>query len=362
MISLVRSPVLLLAVVSTIAQLACKSDSSTITSSPPAIPDLSTLKVSAVTPTLVEGVVGAVAAFSPTVKVISTETELPVANIEVHFSGSAVNFAVALTDKDGLASAGSWRFATKAGLESLSVSLGKQVRLRFFARLTHDVPADIHVSNDGELVGLAGREVAGFGMQVVDQFGNGVSGVPLSFSVSAGALDSSRVISDRGGGAYTGRWLLDETPATSQLTISADGLKPKVVFGVGIDPSTVQWYKLKEYRTGAIVIPAPEPGITQARFGVTGMEKCPCIAGFFIDEMTYASTPPSVSQYGGRFSLVGSSLKLPVSNPISEGAYAGAQARGDELLIDRVHFIYIGDYPIPVDVVVVTWVYTRIAN
>jgi hypothetical protein len=36
--------------------------------------------------------------------------------------------------------------------------------------------------------------------------------------------------------------------------------------------------------------------------------------------------------------------------------------QGDELLIDRLHYIYIGDSDFPADVVAVTWVYARIAN
>jgi hypothetical protein len=351
----------LLAVVSTIGQLACKSDSVSGNSS--IVPDLSKLSVTAVTQTSAEGIVGAVAGFSPTVRVTNTETLRPVANVEVRFTGSTVGLVVVMTDQDGLANAGSWRFSTKAGRDTLSVSLGERVRLRFVATLTHDAPAEIRTSDQGELVALAGARVGGFGVLVVDKFGNWVQGVPLSFSVSAGVLDSSHATTAWNGGAYTGRWILDKTPGVSTLTIVAEGVAPKVVFGVGIDSAAVRWYQLKEYRSGADITPA-NSGIVQARFGVTGMEDCPCatVQGFFIDERTFASTPPNVAQYGGRYELTGTVLKLPKANPVTEGTYLGARVQGDELLIDRLHYIYIGDSDFPADVVAVTWVYARIAN
>jgi hypothetical protein len=358
-----QSQLLLLAVVSTIGQLGCKSDSAAVTGNSSIVPDLSKLNVTAVTQTSVEGIVGAVAGFSPTVRVTNTETLRPVANVEVRFTGSTVGLEIVTTDKDGLASAGAWRFSTRAGRDTLSVSLGEQVRVRFLATLTPDVPAEIRTGDQGELVALAGAKVGGFGVLVVDKFGNWVPGVPLSFSVSAGVLDSSHATTAWNGGAYTGRWVLDKTPGVSRLTIIAEGMAPKVVFGVGIDSAAVRWYKLKEYRSGTDVTSA-DSEIRQARFGVTGMENCPCatLRGFFIDDWTLASTSPDMVQYGGRFELAGTDLKLPESNPLAEGAYMGARVHGDELLIDRLHFIYLSNPYFPDKVVVVTWVYTRVVD
>jgi hypothetical protein len=363
MIRSARSQLLLLAVVSTIGQLGCKSDSAAVTGNSTIVPDLSKLNVTAVTQTSVEGIVGAVAGFSPTVRVTNTETLRPVANVEVRFTGSTVGLEIVTTDKDGLASAGAWRFSTKARPDTLSVSIGERVRLRFVATLTHDAPADIRTSEGDEVVRLAGGRVEGMSVGVFDKFGNWVPGVSLSFSVSAGVIDSAHGTTSRNSGVHPGTWVLDKTPGVSTLTIAAEGVAPKVVFGVGIDPAAVRWYRLKEYRSGAEVTPV-NSGITQALFGVTGMENCPCatLQGFFIEETIYASTPPDVVQDGGRYELTGTDLKLPKSNPVSEGTYLGARVQGDELLIDRLHYIYDGESIFPADVVAVTWVYVRIAN
>jgi hypothetical protein len=352
MIRSARSQLLLLSFVSAIGQLSCKSDSAAVTGNS-SIPDVSELKIAALTSTSFDGIVGAMAPFSPAVRVTNSETQQPVANVEVHFTGSAVGFEKVLTDADGIASAGVWRFSTKAGKDSLAVLVGKRVLLHFVASLTHDAPTDIHVSNDGELVGLAGSEVAGFGMQVVDQYGNGVPGVSLSFSVNAGAVDSSRVISDRGGGAYTGHWLLDETPGTSLLTITADGLRAKVVAGIGLDSSALRWYKLVEKRIDGNVIPLSDFDTPEARFGLTGMETCPCISGFYVDERTFRLTQTVVARYGGRYVLSGRSLQLSESNPSSAGAIRSGKIEDDRLSIDRLYFV---GGPLP-DPVFVTFVY-----
>ena len=346
MIRSTKVRVLLLAVVSTALQQACKSDSSTS-------PDSVELSVHAVSPTNFDGIVGTVAEFSPTIQVIDARTKRPVAKVPVDFIGGSVSSPVVYTDAEGIASAGVWRFSTKAGTERLEARIGDLLKLHFTATLTHDVPTDIRVSDGGELVGLAGHRVAGFGLQVVDQFGNGVPDVHIAFAVSSGTIAIKSAITDRGGGAFAGDWLLDEAPGTGELTITADGVKPKVLIAEGIDPATLRWYKLQEYHIGNDISPAS--GLdAQARFGLTVFDKCLCGTqqGFFIDEVAYSPDQVNPVQYGGRYQLVGAILKLP--STFSPSAFI----KGDSLFIDRIEF----GIPFLFDDFVRTWVYREITD
>src|SRR5690348_18420068 len=76
-----------------VAQQACKSDSATDAETIP-------LEVTALAPTVVDGLVGQIAPFSPRVRVLDATTKQPIANLPVSFSGG-VSVPVARTDADG---------------------------------------------------------------------------------------------------------------------------------------------------------------------------------------------------------------------------------------------------------------------
>lgn len=316
---------------------ACKSESTTA----PDIP--AELIANAASPTNVVGVVGAIAPFSPAIQVVDLRTGQPMAKVRVYFTNGWVTVRDTVTDANGMASAGTWRFSTRVGTDQVSAWISGRLAIQFTATLTHDVPASIRVSDVGEGVALAGTRLNGFFVQLIDQFGNGVSHARLTFSASKGTLAVKDVTSDINGGASTGPWLLDEQPGTSELTVSADGVKPLVLPGHGLDSAALQWFELKQIRRGNTAYSPFELGISTSRFGMTPFNGCLCGGpqrGFYIETNSFRLNPGIISQKGGRFELVGTAVYL-----LSESELKSYFENG-KLLVERFYslsdFLFFG--------------------
>jgi hypothetical protein len=261
----------------------------------------------------------------------------------VHFTNGWVSVPDAVTGENGIASAGEWRFSTAEGTDHVSAYLGGRLVAEFRATLRHDAPTTFRVSDNGELVGLAGTAVGGFFLQVVDQFGNGVSDVPIAFSASGGRLAKNGAMSGSDGSAATGSWILDERPGTSELTVSADGVKPVVLLGHGLDSAALQWFDLKEIRRGSDAIRPFDLGISNSRFGMTPFNGCLCgepQRGFYIETSSFQLNPGKIGQKGGRFEIVGTTVSL-----LSESELK-SYFEGGKLLIEKFYslsaFLFFG--------------------
>jgi hypothetical protein len=332
-----------------ISLLACKSESSTS-------PDTPELTATPVSPTAVAGVVGAIAPFSPTVKVLDARTQRPAANVRVHFTNGWVSVPEARTDVNGIASAGQWRFSSAVGTDHVSAYLAGRLVAEFRATLTHAAPATFRVTDGSEVVALAGTGVVGFFLQVVDQFGNGVADVPITFSASGGTLAKKAAVSGSDGAAATGWWVLDERPGTSELTVSADGVKPLILLGHGLDSAALRWFDLKEIRRSSGAISPLDLGILSSRFFMTPFNGCFCSEpqrGFYVEADSFRFKPGFIGQKGGRFEIVGTTLNL-----LSESELK-SYFEGERLLIQRFYslsdFLFFG-YEIE------TWVFAPSAE
>lgn len=136
------------------------------------------------------------------------------------------------TNDQGLATIGSWRLGTGAGIQILRANAagangttfsvvavpGPAVELVRASAATVDGPSDAPVSPVP-------------GVKVVDAFGNGVGNVPVTFTPGAnsGVVSTATVLSDPANGtAYVGAWVLGSQPVQT-LTASSSLLPGKSV-------------------------------------------------------------------------------------------------------------------------------------
>jgi hypothetical protein len=254
--------------------------------------------------------------------------------VRVHFTNGWVAVPEALTDANGIASAGKWRFSSAVGTDHVSAYLAGRLVAEFKATLTHAAPTSFRVTDGSEVVALAGTGVVGFSFKVVDEFGNGVPDVPITFSASGGTLTKNEAVSGPDGGSATGWWVLDERPGTSELTVAADGLQPLVLRGYGLDSAALRWFELKEIRRGSEVISPLDLGISSSRFGMTPFNGCLCAdpeRGFYIETNSFRLNPGVIRQKGGRFEIVGTTMSLLSESELKSYFVGG------KLLIERFY-------------------------
>ncbi|HEX6250033.1 MAG TPA: hypothetical protein VFZ56_01210 [Gemmatimonadaceae bacterium] len=131
-----------------------------------------------------------------------------------------------VTDVNGLASVGSWTLGTTAGGNTLTVTAAGIV-VTFSATGTADAPDDIViVAGDGQNA-PAGTDVPiAPSVKVVDQYGNGVAGVTVTFMVTAGggSVTGEEQVTGADGIATVGSWTLGATPGANELVAETDAL------------------------------------------------------------------------------------------------------------------------------------------
>ena len=147
-------------------------------------------------------------------------------NWVVNTGGGSANPVLSVTDQNGFAST-TWTLGATAGTNTLTAaSAGLQVQ--FTANGTANQPVAIQGNSPTSLVGTAGQAVSQPpSVKVVDQNGNGVQGVTVTFTVTAGG----GTVSD---GASTG--------ASVSLATSAQGVATLAAWTLGsaAGPNTVQ--------------------------------------------------------------------------------------------------------------------------
>jgi hypothetical protein len=310
------------------------------------------LLVEAVTPTRMFGTVGGSASPVPSIRV-TTESHKPVPNIPVHFIGgnnaSYATNAYVVTDLNGIASPGEWRFGTRPVDAYLSVIVNGRAELSFIATLRPDVPAELF-SSSKEQVAFPGETVAGPSVLVRDRFANPVKGISVEFEVvgGSGRLERSSSTSDRDGVAYAGPWVLGPELGDNLATARVPGLDIVSFSARVVDPATLTWYRADSMTVGTHSFTPIENGVTDARLGMTPFDPCLCKkqVGYFIDQQTYIWNGGQVSLNSGSYVLDGSTLSL------SNWTTAGTVDRG-RLSIER---------PDPEWGFPVTWIYKEISS
>ncbi len=152
----------------------------------------------------------------------------PIGGVDVSFAvvqgGGSLSDAELTTDAGGQAST-TWTLGTDAGTQAVSASAG-DASSTFTATALPDAPDSLaKVSGDGQ-TGLAGDKLDNpIVVAVLDQYGNGVPGVDVDFTVESGggSLDSSSTTTDAAGEARTG-WTMGSSTGSNTASASSPGL------------------------------------------------------------------------------------------------------------------------------------------
>jgi adhesin/invasin len=148
--------------------------------------------------------------------------------------GGSISGPVATSDAAGLAAVGSWTLGTSAGSNSLNASAGSLSGspVTFTATGTAGPATSLATSaGDGQSAAVGTSVATPPTVLVTDAFSNPVSGVQVTFSVTAGNGSLTGPVSTTGaaGTAAVGSWTLGATAKVDTLTASVTGL-PSVQF------------------------------------------------------------------------------------------------------------------------------------
>jgi plastocyanin len=138
------------------------------------------------------------------IQVLVTEGNAPVAGATVSWlvdiSDGVFTPNPVITDADGLAST-MWTLGTRQGAQrsTARVTGGTNPSVVFNATAMHDEPTTLSkVSGDNQRA-MAGTQLRSIVARVDDQFENGIEGIPVSWSVSAGTISPESDVTSAGG-------------------------------------------------------------------------------------------------------------------------------------------------------------------
>ncbi|HUH11669.1 MAG TPA: Ig-like domain-containing protein [Longimicrobiales bacterium] len=157
----------------------------------------------------------------------------PVPGVVIRFAitdgGGAVSPAEVTTDAQGIAVAGSWTLGTAPVVNRLAAALPTGSAVSFTATARAGDPAGLVKIVGDNAVAAAGNPASPRPtVQVVDQFGNPVEGVTVTFAVSSGGGSVTGAVQVTGsdGMAQVGSWTLGDGLGTQTLAASAPGVAP----------------------------------------------------------------------------------------------------------------------------------------
>ena len=184
-----------------------------------------------------DAIVGTAVAVDPAVRITDVHGNA-VPNVTVTFAvasgGGSPTTEDQVTDADGVAAVGSWILGTTAGGNTLTATVDGIVAT-FTATGTADAPDEILIVAGDNQSEPAGTDVPiAPSVHVVDQYGNDVENVTVTFTVTGGdgLVDGETTVEIQTGVdgiATVGSWTLGATPGANELTAQVD-LLPSVVF------------------------------------------------------------------------------------------------------------------------------------
>ncbi len=151
----------------------------------------------------------------------------PVPGVPVTFAvvtgGGTITGDARVTNASGVATADGWRLGTTAGQQVARAFSGAAIAA-FSATAVAGAPVDL-IKIAGDLQeGLSGVAVSRApGVRVVDEFGNPVGNVPVTFTPASGSgsVSGSTVLSDPANGtAFVGSWILASNPQQTLVASS----------------------------------------------------------------------------------------------------------------------------------------------
>jgi adhesin/invasin len=201
--------------------------------------------------------VGAAVAVAPAVR-IANQNQAPVANVAVTFSvasgGGQVTGGSATTNASGIATVGGWTMGTAAGANTLTASAAgvNGSPVTFTVTASAGAPKTItKQGGDNQTASPNEAVVVKPSVKVVDQFGNPVAGVTVTFTIASGSgtVSGGSATTDAAGIATVGNWTLGPSQGANTLTATIAGT------GVTGNPATFS-------ATGQFVALAPTSSVS----------------------------------------------------------------------------------------------------
>ena len=161
----------------------------------------------------------------------------PVEGVTVTFAvtggGGSVTGGSPVTDASGVAAVGSWTLGTSAGANSLSATVTGVSPVTFNATAEPGPATQLQLNDGDGQSAVAGATVSvPPSVRVLDDFGNGVAGTTVQFTVTGGggSVTGATPTSDGSGLATVGSWTLGTSAGTNTLEASAAGIVGTVGF------------------------------------------------------------------------------------------------------------------------------------
>lgn len=186
------------------------------------------LRLEPLTSTSLTGVVASDIAPVPAVRALDRWRQ-PVPGIVVTFQvtgGGAIGVGWLRTDARGIASVGLWRLGRGAGRQTVIARSDGQDDIVFSVVAEPRPPSQVTRISGHNQTALTGEAVSDLlRVRVVDDLGNGVHDVPLTFTVISGqgSVDGASVVTDSSGYAHSGRWTLGAVPGAQEVRVGIDG-------------------------------------------------------------------------------------------------------------------------------------------
>lgn len=162
----------------------------------------------------------------PSVKVLATNGK-PVPGVNVTFVATAGSGTVVggtqVTDATGVARITSWTVGTKAGPNTLTVTAEGLAPVTITANTNPAAPTQIAIQQGDVQSGTVGAVLTVQpAIRVSDAYGNAVANVSVSFTVSAGSVQTAQTQTDATGVASAGNWTLGTRAGTQWVTATAN--------------------------------------------------------------------------------------------------------------------------------------------
>ncbi len=156
----------------------------------------------------------------------------PVPGVAVTFTaasgGGTITGAQQTSNTAGIASAISWTLGTTSGQQFARATIPNATQAAFSATALPGAPVDLVKAGGDSQQGVSGAPIsAPPGVRVVDEFGNAVGDVPITFTPgpNSGTVTTSVVPTDPANGtAFVGNWILGS--AAQQTLVAASTLLP----------------------------------------------------------------------------------------------------------------------------------------
>lgn len=189
-------------------------------------------------PLTAAGLVGAVSVIQPSIRVMD-QFGNPVAGVTVSVTvsdGGTVQNPSPVTNANGIASAGTWTLGPVAGEQTARLSVGVNAPVVTFRVQADPAPAVAAQAAVPQTVEAVPGQVVPLTptIRVVDQYGNGISGVPVTAVASAGgSVTQPASTTNANGEANAGLWTVGQAEGENTVTMTASGFAP-VVFTANV--------------------------------------------------------------------------------------------------------------------------------